>query len=77
MDNDNADIPGGAVIETEYELGQDNVDGQFGPFGFDVHNPVFLISGMTVVAFVFYALALPEQSGALLHLAFRHGDERV
>lgn len=70
MDNDNADIPGGAVIETEYELGQDNVDGQFGPFGFDVHNPVFLISGMTVVAFVFYALALPEQSGALFTWLF-------
>ncbi|TMV08468.1 BCCT family transporter [Ruegeria sediminis] len=52
------------VIETDYEIGQDNVEGTFGPFGFDVHNPVFLISGLTIVAFVFYALALPEQAGA-------------
>ncbi len=52
------------IIETEYEIGQDNVEGSVGPFGFDVHNPVFLVSGATIVAFVFYALALPEQSSA-------------
>ncbi len=50
------------LISTEYEIGQDNVEGTLGPFGFDVHNPVFLISGLTIVAFVFYALALPEQA---------------
>ncbi len=56
--------PDGAagLIETDYEIGQDNVEGSFGPFGFDVHNPVFLVSGLSVVAFVFYALALPEQA---------------
>ncbi len=53
------------LIDTEYEIGQDNVEGTLGPFGFDIHNPVFLISGMSIVAFVFYALALPEQSAAL------------
>ncbi len=58
--------PDGAagLIDTDYEIGQDNVEGQFGPFGFDIHNPVFAISGLSVVAFVFYALALPEQAGA-------------
>ena len=34
-----------------------------GPFGFDIHNPVFLVSGIAIVAFVFYTLALPEQAG--------------
>jgi len=52
------------LITTNYEIGQDNVEGSVGPFGFDVHNPVFLISGLTIVAFVFYALALPEQASS-------------
>ncbi len=52
-----------SIIDTEYEIGQDNLEGQVGPFGFDIHNPVFLISGLSIVAFVFYALALPEQAG--------------
>ncbi|NOR62135.1 MAG: BCCT family transporter [Rhodobacteraceae bacterium] len=51
--------------ESDYKVGQDNVDGKVGPFGFDIHNPVFLISGLSILAFVFYALALPEQSEAL------------
>ncbi|MGR3395421.1 BCCT family transporter, partial [Pseudooceanicola nanhaiensis] len=51
------------IIDTEYEIGQDNIDGSVGPFGFDIHNPVFLISGLSIVAFVFYTLALPEQAG--------------
>ncbi|OWU75472.1 BCCT family transporter [Phaeobacter sp. 22II1-1F12B] len=57
--------PSGAsdVIETDYQIGQDNIDGQLGPFGFDIHNPVFLVSGIAIVAFVFYTLALPEQAG--------------
>ncbi|WP_321449512.1 BCCT family transporter [uncultured Cohaesibacter sp.] len=53
------------IIETDYEIGQDNVEGQVGPFGFDVHNPVFLVSGLCIVAFVFYALALPEQAASI------------
>lgn len=53
------------LIDTDYEIGQDNLEGQVGPFGFDVHNPVFMVSGLTIVAFVFYALALPVQAGAI------------
>ena len=53
------------LIETNYEIGQDNFEGSVGPFGFDIHNPVFMISGLAVVAFVFYALALPEQAAAI------------
>ena len=66
---DNQGIPppeaGASIIETDYEIGQHNVDGQVGPFGFDIHNPVFVISGLSIIAFVFYTLALPEQAGAL------------
>ena len=58
------------IIETEYEIGQDNIDGSVGPFGFDIHNPVFLVSGLAVVAFVFYTLALPEQAGAAFSWLF-------
>ena len=58
--------PDGAadVIETDYEIGQDNIQPSLGPFGLDIHNPVFLISGLTIVAFVFFALALPVQAEA-------------
>jgi len=58
------------LIDTEYEIGQSNVDGNVGPFGFDIHNPVFLISGLTIMAFVFYTLALPDQSGAMFSAMF-------
>ncbi|MCF6231478.1 MAG: BCCT family transporter [Rhodobacteraceae bacterium] len=68
-DTTNQGIPGpeGAanLIDTSYEVGQDNIRGKLGPFGFDIHTPVFLISGISIVAFVFYALALPEQSTEL------------
>ncbi len=50
------------LIETDYEIGQDNIETSVGPFGLDIHNPVFLISGLSIMAFVFYALALPEQA---------------
>lgn len=44
--------------ETEYEIGQDNIT----PFGLDIHNPVFLISGLTVVAFVILTLMFQVQA---------------
>ncbi len=50
------------VIETDYEIGQDNIEAQVGPFGLDIHNPVFLISGLSVVVFVAYALIAPIQA---------------
>lgn len=58
--------PQGAVnvIQTDYEVGQHNIQTNLGPFGLDIHNPVFLISGLAIVAFVFYALALPEQASS-------------
>jgi BCCT family betaine/carnitine transporter len=62
---DQQDIsPEGAadVIETNYEIGQDNIQPKIGPLVFDVHNPVFLISGLTIVAFVILTLALQEHA---------------
>ncbi|MGR3804835.1 BCCT family transporter [Marinibacterium profundimaris] len=58
------------LIDTEYEIGQDNIETQIGPFGLDIHNPVFLISGLSIVIFVFYALALPEQAGNVFSWLF-------
>jgi BCCT family betaine/carnitine transporter len=51
------------IIDTEYTIGQDNIEAQVGPFGLDIHNPVFLISGLSIVAFVAYALLAPTQAG--------------
>lgn len=45
-------------VETNFELGQHNIS----PFGLDIHNPVFLISGLSIVAFVLVTLMF--QSGA-------------
>ena len=53
------------IIDTEYEIGQDNLEGQVGPFGFDIHNPVFLVSSLAIVAFVLYALLVPQQASDL------------
>ena len=43
---------------TDYKVGQDNVT----PFGLDIHNPVFLISGLSVVAFVILSLMFQAQA---------------
>nr|WP_253949144.1 BCCT family transporter [Mangrovicoccus sp. HB161399] len=57
-------------IDTDYTIGQDNIEGSVGPIGFDIHNPVFLISAVSVVAFVAFALALPETAGTLFGALF-------
>jgi len=61
--------PDGAAnpIETDYEVGQDNITTQIGPFGLDVHNPVFLISGLSIVAFVFLTLAFQDSVGPMFN----------
>ena len=58
------------IIETDYEIGQDNVTGKIGPFGLDFHNPVFAMAGISIVAFVFFALALPDQANAMFSWSF-------
>ncbi|GAB4525578.1 MAG: BCCT family transporter [Roseibium sp.] len=53
------------IIETDYEIGQDNIETNLGPFNLDIHNPVFLVSGLTIVAFVFLTLAFQSEVGPL------------
>ncbi len=43
---------------TDYEVGQDNVQ----IFGLDFHNPVFGISALTILAFVFFTLVFQEEA---------------
>jgi BCCT family betaine/carnitine transporter len=45
------------LIDTDYAVGQDNIKTSVGPFGLDIHNPVFFISGLSIVVFVFLTLA--------------------
>jgi len=47
------------LIDTDYQIGQDNVQ----PFGLDFHNPVFLISGLTIVFFAIGTLAFQNEVG--------------
>ncbi len=51
------------LIETDYRIGQDNIQGKLGPFGLDIHNPVFLVSGLVVVAFVALTIIFQEAAG--------------
>lgn len=52
-------IPDGKVnpIETDYQVGQDNIVVNVGPFGLDIHNRVFAISAVSIIAFVVLTLA--------------------
>ena len=71
MTDQNADeavpAPEGAseIIETDYQIGQDNISREMGALSFDVHNPVFLISGIVIVAFVILTLAFQESVGPM------------
>jgi BCCT family betaine/carnitine transporter len=44
--------------DTEFEIGQDNIQ----PFGLDIHNPVFAISSIAILAFVILTLMFQEQA---------------
>jgi BCCT family betaine/carnitine transporter len=45
---------------TDYEVGQDNIQ----PFGLDIPNPVFVLSGLSIVAFVLLTLAFQAEATA-------------
>ncbi|WP_321365051.1 BCCT family transporter [uncultured Celeribacter sp.] len=57
------EAPPESVIDTDYDIGQDNIEGTLGPFGFDLHKPVFPVSAIAVIAFVVFTLLLPEVAG--------------
>lgn len=55
---DQARAGGETPAATEYEPGQDNVQ----ILGLDVHNPVFAVSALTIIAFVFFSLVFQDQA---------------
>lgn len=58
-DTDDSQI---AIYDTEYEVGQDNVE----VMGLDIHNPVFFLSSGLVVLFSVLTLLFPKESNSLL-----------
>jgi BCCT family betaine/carnitine transporter len=52
-------------IQTDYKIGQDNIVVQLGPFGLDIHNRVFAVSALAVIAFVLVTLMFQTQAGPL------------
>lgn len=50
------------IYETDYEVGQDNIQA----FGFDLHNPVFFISSLLILAFVIATLIFPADAQVAL-----------
>ncbi|RCK32747.1 BCCT transporter [Thalassospira xiamenensis] len=64
------ETPPEGQIETDYNIGQDNIEGKLGPIGFDIHNPVFAVSALTVIAFVAYTLLMPDQANSVFSLLF-------
>ncbi|MEQ9814793.1 MAG: BCCT family transporter [Azospirillaceae bacterium] len=65
MSDTGTPAPEGAadLIETEYEIGQDNIQPKVGPFGLDIHNPVFMVSGLVIIAFVLITMAFQSSIG--------------
>lgn len=64
--------PSGDVntIDTRYRVGQDNVERKIGPLIFDIHNPVFLISSLTIIGFVLVTLIFQDQAAAVFNWLF-------
>jgi betaine/carnitine transporter, BCCT family len=44
--------------ETAHAIGENNIT----PFGLDIHNPVFLISGLSIVIFVLITLMFQQEA---------------
>ncbi|MGC3871843.1 BCCT family transporter [Halomonas sp. GXIMD04776] len=55
--------PQDSLIDTDYVVGQDNIEGSLGPIGFDIHNPVFGISAGTTIVFIILTLLFPDRAG--------------
>jgi BCCT family betaine/carnitine transporter len=50
------------IIDTDYELGQDNIEAKVLGLEFDLHNPVFLLSSLAIITIVALTLSAPETS---------------
>lgn len=55
--------PDGEVnpIDTDYTIGQDNIVMNVGPFGLDIHNRVFGVSALVIIAFVLLTMIFQDQ----------------
>lgn len=62
--NESESPPAGSDMQTDYVVGQDNIKGQFGPIGFDIHNRVFVVSALASAIFIVLTLLFPEQAGS-------------
>lgn len=51
---------------TGYRLGRDNIR----PFGLDIHNPVFVVSSLTIIAFVAVVLLFREAAAGVFHTLY-------
>ena len=62
-------IPDGDVnpIDTDYQVGQDNIVVNVGPFGLDIHNRVFAFSAILVILFVAVTLLFHDQAAPLFN----------
>ena len=58
-----ARIEGIADYTSGHRIGEDNIRA----FGLDVHNPVFMVSGTTIVLFVAFALSFPDLAGDIFN----------
>lgn len=56
LENTEPDVP--HPLDSDYEVGQDNVK----PFGLDIHNPVFPVSSIAIVAFVIITLMFQDSA---------------
>ncbi|QHJ10642.1 Glycine betaine/proline/choline transporter [Paraglaciecola mesophila] len=63
-ENNDPMIPDGEVnpIDTDYQVGQDNIVVNVGPFGLDIHNRVFAVSGVMIIAFVVLTLMFQAEA---------------
>ncbi|MDO5529269.1 MAG: BCCT family transporter [Paracoccus sp. (in: a-proteobacteria)] len=50
------------IIETDYEIGQDNVENRDAVIPFDIHNPVFAISATVIVLFTAITMMFPDEA---------------
>lgn len=60
-------LPDGDVApyDTDYQVGQDNIVVNVGPFGLDIHNRVFVLSGMVIIAFIVLTLVFQSDVAPL------------
>jgi BCCT family betaine/carnitine transporter len=53
------------LIDTDYQIGQDNYSTSKFGIRIDIHGAVFMFSSLVILAFVIITLALPDQAGPL------------